>query len=50
LRRSYLARVIFPYVDNILYGRRWKPRKALDWMDYPKGPASEDVPVFKADA
>ncbi len=50
LRRSYLARVIFPYVDNILYGRRWKPRKALDWMDYPKGPTSEDVPVFTADA
>ncbi len=50
LRRSHLARVVFPRIDNILYGRRWKTRKALDWMDYPKRRTSEEVPVFKADA
>jgi reductive dehalogenase len=50
LRNSHLARVVFPYIDNILYGRRWKPRSALDWMDYPKGASSEGVPVFDADA
>jgi len=42
--------VVFPYIDNILYGRRWKPRKALDWMDYPKGASSKEVPIFEADA
>ena len=50
LQRSRLARAVFPHIDNILYGRRWKPRKALDWMEYPKGRTSEEVPVFKADA
>jgi reductive dehalogenase len=50
LRNSHLARVVFPYIDNILYGRKWKPRSALDWMDYPKGASSEGVPVFDADA
>jgi len=50
LRRSALARVVFPYIDNILYGRRWKPRKALDWMDYPRGASSKEVPIFEADA
>jgi reductive dehalogenase len=50
LRHSTLARVVFPYIDNILYGRRWKPRKALDWMDYPKGASSKEVPIFEADA
>jgi ferredoxin len=50
LRTSALARVIFPYIDNILYGRRWRPRKALDWMDYPKGASSKEVPIFEADA
>jgi hypothetical protein len=50
LRNSPLARVVFPYIDNILYGRRWKPRKALDWMDYPKGASSKEVPFFEADA
>ena len=50
LRNSHLARVVFPHIDNILYGRRWKPRSALEWMDYPKGASSEGVPVFEADA
>jgi len=50
LRRSYLARVVFPHIDNILYGRRWKPRGTLDWMDYPKGAGSKGVPEFEADA
>ena len=50
LQRSHLARIVFPYIDNILYGRRWKPRRALDWLDYPKGPTSKEVPVFQADA
>jgi reductive dehalogenase len=50
LRHSYLARVIFPTIDNILYGRRWKPRKALDWMDYPKGASSKDFPHFEVEA
>ena len=50
LRNSTLARVVFPYIDNILYGRRWKPRKALDWMDYPKGAGAKEVPIFEADA
>jgi hypothetical protein len=50
LRISPLARVVFPYIDKILDGRRWKPRKALDWMDYPKGAGSKEVPVFEADA
>jgi reductive dehalogenase len=35
LCRSLLARIVFPYIDNIIYGRRWKPRKPLDWMEYP---------------
>jgi reductive dehalogenase len=41
LRNNALARVVFPYIDNILYGRQWKPRKSLDWLDYPKGDSSK---------
>lgn len=36
LRRSALARILFPHVDNFIYGRKWKPRKPLEWMAYPK--------------
>jgi reductive dehalogenase len=34
LKRSHPAQVVFPHLDNLLYGRKWKPRKAPDWMDY----------------
>lgn len=37
LRHSHLARILFPHMDNVLYGRRWKPRPASEWIAYPKG-------------
>jgi reductive dehalogenase len=36
LKRSDLARRFFPPVDNFIYGNRWKPRPAPDWLDYKK--------------
>lgn len=35
--RSRLARRYFPLVDNILYGRKWRPKPVPAWLDYPKG-------------
>ena len=34
LRRSALARILFPRVDNFIYGKKWKPRKPTAWMAY----------------
>ena len=42
LRRSQLARIVFPYVDNFLYGKRWRPRREPDWLEYPRGTKSEN--------
>lgn len=36
VKRSNIARNVLPYVDNFLYGRRWKPRQAPEWIDYPR--------------
>jgi epoxyqueuosine reductase QueG len=36
IKRSQIARRVLPYLDNIVYGRRWKRRKALAWVDYQK--------------
>lgn len=36
LRRNRWAQVVFPHLDNLLYGRRWKPRRAPEWIDYPR--------------
>ncbi len=34
--RSWAARTFFPYIDNTLYGRRWKSRQVPAWLDYLK--------------
>lgn len=34
--RSPVARTIFPYMDNLIYGRKWKTRKVSSWLDYSK--------------
>ncbi len=33
---SYLAQIVFPHVDNFLYGKRWRPKKVLGWLNYRK--------------
>jgi reductive dehalogenase len=34
IKRSRLARFVLPHLDNMVYGRRWKPRKVAPWVDY----------------
>lgn len=50
LRRSMPARILFPHIDNLFYGRRWRPRPSPDWAAYPGGKGAKGVPVFKGDA
>jgi reductive dehalogenase len=33
IRRSRLARAVFPAIDNFIYGKRWKPRPVKAWID-----------------
>jgi len=35
--RSPLAQRVFPYVDNALYGKKWRTKRVPSWLDYPKG-------------
>jgi reductive dehalogenase len=34
VRRSPFARAIFPYIDNLIYGRTWHSKKVPSWIDY----------------
>jgi reductive dehalogenase len=34
IRRSDTARHVLPYIDNFVYGRRWKPRSPMNWINY----------------
>ncbi len=36
IAHSDIARSLLPPIDNFIYGRHWHPRKAPDWIDYPK--------------
>ncbi len=42
---SPLAKALFPHIDNVIYGKRWKARKVPDWLSYPKRSESEDYPT-----
>lgn len=33
-RKSPLALMIFPHVDDLFYGKNWKPRKVSKWLKY----------------
>ncbi len=34
LRNSLLARKLLPFVDNFIYGQKWKVKEAPAWLDY----------------
>ena len=36
VKRSPLAQRVLPHVDNYLYGKKWKPRRAFEWMQPPR--------------
>jgi len=44
LRRFPLVATYAPYVDNFLYGKRWKPRRVPPWVDYPGRKDRPEVP------
>ena len=31
--RSSLAQHLFPYIDNLIYGKKWRPKKLTSWLD-----------------
>jgi reductive dehalogenase len=35
---TWAGQNIFPHIDNWLYGKKWRPKPAPDWLQYPKGP------------
>ncbi len=42
---SPAAKAVFPYIDNFIYGKRWKARKVPEWLSYPKRSEAEDYPT-----
>jgi len=35
IRRSARAQKVLPAIDNLVYGKRWNPRPAKEWISYP---------------
>jgi len=45
--RSPIAQRVFPYIDNLLYGKKWRPKKPASWLDFSKEKnAGQDVYGF----
>jgi reductive dehalogenase len=34
--RSPVAQAVFPYLDNFIYGKNWRPRKVSSWLKFRK--------------
>jgi reductive dehalogenase len=34
ITHSYMARLFFPYIDNIIYGKKWHAKSVSPWIDY----------------
>jgi len=45
IAHSPLAKSVFPHIDNLIYGKRWKTKKVPDWLTYPKRSEMEDYPT-----
>lgn len=41
--RSAVAKALFPTLDNLIYGTKWKSRQVAPWLDYPKGQSTLPV-------
>lgn len=41
VRRSPVAKTVFPYLDNWIYGRKWRTKRVPAWLDYPKSRLKE---------
>ena len=37
IARSPVVQTLFPYVDNLIYGKEWRPKAVSPWLDYREG-------------
>lgn len=36
MAHALVPKIVFPILDNWIYGKKWKPRKVSPWLDWPK--------------
>jgi len=44
-----IAKAVFPHIDNLIYGKKWRPRNTPGWIAYPKRSDVKDVPEYVKD-
>jgi len=40
MAHALVPRIVFPVLDNFIYGKKWKPRKVSPWLSWPKAGGS----------
>lgn len=41
---SPIAKALFPHLDNLIYGKKWRSRRVPEWISYPKRSEAGDYP------
>ncbi|MCK5098951.1 MAG: 4Fe-4S dicluster domain-containing protein, partial [Desulfobacteraceae bacterium] len=44
--KSKIAQILFPYIDNFLYGKRWRPKTVVPWLDYKEKKHKDKTEVY----
>jgi reductive dehalogenase len=43
VKQSPIARKLFPHIDNLVYGKRWRPKTTTSWLANPKTTMKKEV-------
>jgi reductive dehalogenase len=43
VKQSPIARKLFPHIDNLIYGKRWRPKETTSWLANPKTTMKKEV-------
>jgi len=44
--KSKIAQILFPYIDNFLYGKRWRPKTVKPWLNYKKENHKDKTEIY----
>ncbi len=44
--KSKIAQIIFPHIDNFLYGKRWHPKTVVPWLNYKDNKKKDKTEIY----
>ncbi|MCD4740921.1 MAG: reductive dehalogenase [Desulfobacteraceae bacterium] len=41
--KSKIAQILFPHIDNFLYGKKWRPKTVVPWLNYQRNKNKTEI-------